>query len=104
MSVLVSHAQWTEIGIVAITVLIGVAVLGRYVLLRVEERRHRGADGLKRMARHCRYCFFGRARLSGETVRIEDDDLVEVRCFVCSSCGLPQWTVHRSPVLNVAER
>jgi hypothetical protein len=22
-----------------------------------------------------------------------------VRCFVCSSCGLPQWKVSRGPVM-----
>lgn len=50
----------------------------------------------------CRYCRLGRATLSDESVRVEGDDLVEVRCFVCCSCGLPQWTVIRTPVLKSA--
>lgn len=52
--------------------------------------------------RRCRYCHFGHARLSEESAHVEGDDLVEVRCFVCRSCGLPQWNVQRSPVLRRA--
>jgi hypothetical protein len=52
--------------------------------------------------RHCRYCFLGRAHLHDESLRLEGDDLVEVKCFVCKACGLPQWSVARSPVLRRA--
>lgn len=52
--------------------------------------------------RRCRYCFLGWARVCEERARVEGDDLVEVRCFVCRSCGLPQWTVERVPVLRKA--
>jgi hypothetical protein len=51
---------------------------------------------------HCRYCYFGRAYAREESVRVEDDDLVEVTCFVCRTCSLPQWRVQRSPVLKRA--
>lgn len=50
--------------------------------------------------RGCRYCLFGCARLREEHTRVEGDDLVEVRCWVCASCGLPQWTVARTAVLK----
>ena len=49
-------------------------------------------------ARRCRYCRLGRAFLHEEKVRVEDDDLVEVRLFVCGTCGLPTWSVERSPL------
>lgn len=52
--------------------------------------------------RPCRYCFLGRAHLHEESVRVDGDDLVEVRCWVCRSCGLPQWTVARTAVLKRA--
>ena len=52
--------------------------------------------------RHCRYCYFGRAMLRDESARVEVDELVEVKCFVCSTCGLPQWSVMRSAVLKRA--
>ena len=68
----------------------------RYVVETVRTR----SDGVER--RPCRYCRFGRAYLHEETARVEGDDLVEVRCFVCRSCGLPQWIVLRSPVLKKA--
>jgi hypothetical protein len=51
---------------------------------------------------HCRYCFFGRAHVREGIARVEDDDLVEVTCFLCTSCNLPQWRVTRSPVLKRA--
>jgi hypothetical protein len=50
----------------------------------------------------CRYCHFGRAYPREETVRVENHDLVEVTCFVCRTCSLPQWRVQRSPVLKRA--
>lgn len=52
--------------------------------------------------RRCRYCFLGWAKICDERAQVEGDDLVEVRCYVCRSCGLPQWTVERSPVLRRA--
>jgi hypothetical protein len=60
-------------------------------------RRHDDGSSI-----HCRYCYFGRAYVQDETARIEDDDLVEVTCYVCRSCSLPQWRVQRSPVLKRA--
>lgn len=50
----------------------------------------------------CRYCHIGRAYLHDGTARIDGDDLVEVKCFACRACGLPQWKVERSPVLRRA--
>jgi hypothetical protein len=49
--------------------------------------------------RRCRYCHWGQAYLAQESVRREGDDVVEVRCFACASCGLPQWTVERIPLV-----
>jgi hypothetical protein len=51
---------------------------------------------------HCRYCHFGHAYVHEESARVEDDDLVEVTCYICRSCSLPQWRVQRSPVLKKA--
>lgn len=45
--------------------------------------------------RKCAYCRRGEAALREETVRLDGDDLVEVRCYVCALCGLPQWWVER---------
>jgi hypothetical protein len=72
----------------------------RHFVSAVRRRRHSAASGNKPASRKCRYCFFGRARLAEQTARVEADDLVHVRCWVCSSCGLPHWTVTRSPVLK----
>ncbi len=51
-------------------------------------------------SRHCLYCRFGRSALFEESATVEGNDLVEVQCFVCATCGLPQWLVSRSPVLK----
>lgn len=45
--------------------------------------------------RRCRYCRRGTAVLREERVRLEGDDVVDVRCYVCIGCGLPQWWVER---------
>lgn len=83
--------------------LVGAAVIffvhfGPDVAWRLVGYRHAPADG----QRPCRYCLLGRASLHEEKVALEGDDLVEVRCFICQSCGLPQWTVARSAVLRKA--
>jgi hypothetical protein len=78
---------------------VGAAVLGVPSVYRTV-RAYRGHDG--ESSRRCRYCRFGRAHLHEETARVEGDDLVEVFCYVCRSCGLPQWVVERSPVLKKA--
>lgn len=83
-------------------ILAAVAMLAAHAIARATGstlwfRKRGGAE-----CKHCRYCYFGCSRLHEETARVEGDDLVEVRCFVCSSCGLPQWTVQRSAVLKKA--
>ncbi|HLJ68892.1 MAG TPA: hypothetical protein VKX16_16165 [Chloroflexota bacterium] len=78
-----------------------VAYAARYVFLLLADRRA-ASSGQPAATRQCRYCHLGRARVREENASIEGDDLVEVRCYVCGSCGLPQWTVQRSPVLKVA--
>jgi hypothetical protein len=77
-----------------------VTVVAPHAYRFVVETVHTPSDGVER--RRCRYCKFGKAHLHEETARVEGDDLVEVRCFVCRSCGLPQWIVLRSPVLRKA--
>ena len=79
---------------------IGLIVVIAFLLLRVAvvSRRARNAvpDGQTTQdARKCQYCRRGEATLREETVRLDGDDLVDVRCYVCSSCGLPQWWIQR---------
>jgi hypothetical protein len=50
----------------------------------------------------CRYCHWGMSELADETVRFEGQDLVDVRCFVCRSCGLPEWSISRTPLVKCA--
>lgn len=64
--------------------------------------RFRFGGALDEKCRHCRYCYFGRTDACEEVARVEGDDLVEVTCFVCRSCGLPQWNLKRTPVLGRA--
>ena len=84
-----------------IVCLAALALAARFFWLVLQERRSRTAGGVAAM-RHCRYCHWGKAFMKEETARVEGDDLVEVRCYVCTSCGLPQWSVERSPVVQVA--
>lgn len=77
--------------------LTGAIFSGREILLaRRDARADRQARG--RVCQRCRYCVLGYARLSEEKIRCEGDDLVEVRTFVCANCGLPQWTIERTPL------
>ena len=82
-----------------VTVSFGLAAVVAFVVFRVVAAQHQetlppnvpaASD-----ARKCRYCRRGEALLREETVRLEGEDLVGVRCYVCSSCGLPQWWVER---------
>jgi hypothetical protein len=86
-------------GLVALTV--SVAFLAGLMVVRTIRRRPSRRVG-ENERRPCRYCFFGRAVLTEERAQVEEDELVEVTCYVCRSCGLPQWTVERSPVLKRA--
>lgn len=70
-----------------------------HVILQIVPIVRRTADDKQRP---CLYCFLGRANLHETKVVVESDELVEVRCFVCRSCGIPHWTVARSPVLKKA--
>lgn len=76
---------------------IGAVFTGREIFL---VRRDARVDGQvrERVCRRCRYCALGYARLSEEKIRCEGDSLVEVRTFVCANCGLPQWTIQRTPL------
>jgi hypothetical protein len=83
-----------------LTVTIGLIIAIAFLLLRVAvvSRRAGSAppDGhASDDARKCQYCRRGEATLREETVRLDGDDLVDVRCYVCSSCGLPQWWIQR---------
>src|SRR3954467_13991766 len=54
--------------------------------------------------RPCCYCTSRSARLLNEAIRVESDELVETRCFVCDRCGLPQWHVTRTRVAGPTSR
>jgi len=49
-------------------------------------------------AKPCRYCRWGQAVLIKESISREGDDLVQTFLYGCRSCGLPQWTVERTPL------
>lgn len=67
-----------------------------YRLLLARDEPSRSAEDSTDVARKdCRYCRRGTAILREETVRFEGDDMIDVRCYVCSGCGLPQWWVGR---------
>lgn len=81
-------------------------VLG-YAIYRVHSRsRHRPGVIAESIAAHraCRYCRTGQAVLLEEAIRLEAGEMVETRCFVCTRCGLPQWSVTRSPLVPHASR
>ena len=66
----------------------------RTVVTRFREPSHPDSQGGPDV-RKCKYCRRGVAMLREETVRLDGDDLVDVRCYVCTGCGLPQWWVER---------
>jgi hypothetical protein len=82
-----------------LTVAFGLAIAIAFLVMRVvttrEENRSPDTPRAESDPRKCRYCRRGSASLREETVRLDGDDLVDVRCYVCSSCGLPQWSVER---------
>jgi hypothetical protein len=87
----------------ALTITIGLIVAIAFLLLRVAVLSRRAGTALPEGqtqddARKCQYCRRGEATLREETVRLDGDDLVDVRCYVCSSCGLPQWWIQRRGV------
>lgn len=55
----------------------------------------------RKESRPCRYGCLGRAYLVEEKTQYEGREFVEVKCFVCRRCGLPQWAVNRT---RLAER
>ncbi len=78
---------------------LGLAAVIAFVVFRVVESPRRGSSPPTVQgtsdARKCRYCRRGEALLREESVRLEGEELVGVRCYVCSNCGLPQWWVER---------
>jgi hypothetical protein len=54
--------------------------------------------------RRCRYCHWGRAHLTAAKAYCEADELVEVQCYTCSRCGLPQWTIMRTELFERVQR
>jgi hypothetical protein len=91
------------IAVILLTGLAGSAVLG--CLQSWSHSRQRRSETLAPPSshRHCAYCRWGHAVLHEERVKFEDRDRVTTRTYVCNSCGLPQWFVHRAPVGNYAE-
>lgn len=83
--------------------LIGAAVLGAVHSFLQARRRQNEEPSVPAAYRHCCYCKWGDAALHEESVKFEDHDRVIVRCYVCNSCGLPQWFVHRVPLTHYAE-
>jgi hypothetical protein len=86
-----------------VTVSFGLAAVVAFVVFRVAaSQRWRSSppsDQAESDARKCRYCRRGEALLREETVRLEGEELVGVRCYVCSNCGLPQWWVERRGII-----
>lgn len=82
-----------------LAVSIGLIVAIAFLLLRLVASRRAGASSpdphMSEDARRCQYCRRGEALLREETVRLDGDDLVDVRCYVCANCGLPQWWIQR---------
>ncbi len=48
-------------------------------------------------SRPCRYCRGGVAVLVEESIRLDGNAFVNVACYACTECGLPQWSVDRKP-------
>jgi hypothetical protein len=86
-------SPWILIISVGLTVAIAFIVI--HVVATREETASPANQHTDSNARKCQYCSRGEAQLREETVRLDGDDLVDVRCYVCSSCGLPQWWVER---------
>jgi hypothetical protein len=67
--------------------------------LRTRPLYRRGGTGVEAErddnTRACRYCRGGIAVLVEETIRLDGDELINVSCFACNQCGLPQWSVDR---------
>jgi hypothetical protein len=84
---------------VELTVAFGLAIAIAFIVMRVVTSREQSHSPSHQREvseeRKCRYCRRGSAVLREETVRLDGDDLVDVRCYVCTSCGLPQWSVER---------
>jgi hypothetical protein len=82
-----------------LTVAFGLAIAVAVMVMRVVTSRERSNSAANQReqpeVRKCRYCRRGSAALREETVRLDGDDLVDVRCYVCASCELPQWSVER---------
>jgi hypothetical protein len=82
-----------------LTLAFGLAIAIAFIVMRVATSRAESNFPTNQPAesdvRKCRYCRRGSASLREETVRLDGDDLVDVRCYVCSNCGLPQWSVER---------
>jgi hypothetical protein len=86
----VAPAIW--IGLLALVVAISVSTYKLCVAGHDVPPEHEGAETSRR---HCCYCRRGAAVLREESVRFDGDDVVDVRCYVCTGCGLPQWWVGR---------
>jgi hypothetical protein len=81
-------------------------VLG-FFLYRIRARSESRAGispDRQRYCRACQYCRTGEALLVDETIRVESGELVETKCYVCASCGLPQWLVTRTRAMGRASR
>jgi hypothetical protein len=81
-----------------LTVSIGIILAIVFMVFRVVASRESAPSPPQHVpsdARKCQYCRRGEAILREETVRLDGDDLVDVKCYVCSNCGLPQWWIER---------
>lgn len=91
------------VAVLFLTGLVGAAVLGAFHAFTESRQRRSDILAVPTAYRHCQYCRWGDAVLHEESVKYEDQDRVTVRCYVCNSCGLPQWFVHRTSVTHYAE-
>lgn len=90
LSIGLSTLTFIAIGLAAVIAF----VIFRFAVTRSHEDSNPGAQSGSD-ARKCKYCRRGVAVLREETVRLDGEDLVGVRCYVCGGCGLPQWWVER---------
>ena len=75
--------------------------IGYNLWLTIRDVRARHDLAARTESRRCRYGCLGKAYLVEEKGQYEGREYVEVKCFVCKRCGLPQWAVNRT---RLAER
>lgn len=99
-----SHLVAPLAGGAALCFIGGLFAAGSTLPRRLLPSRHKTDSAREQATHRCCYCLWGAARLVQETIRREDDEVVEVRFYACNDCGLPHWTVRRIPITELARR